>query len=225
MIFDPFRDYKDKGYLRNLSGSKDIDEVKALEQKYFKKNLKGATEILVSIEFIEYKHILIIHNMLFRDVYPWAGQDRLVTSPDLNITKGGYDRMFAHPKDIRRASEYALDRGQNLSFMREKPGEVMGLLAHSHPFLDGNGRTIMVLHTELAHRAGISIDWKQTDKTDYLAALTTELNNPGNGHLDNYLKPFVIGSIERKQSISTLKSLKGLGSAPTKKSKKDLGGR
>jgi Fic family protein len=30
----------------------------------------------------------------------------------------------------------------------------MGYLAHGHPFLDGNGRTIMVLHCVLAQRAG-----------------------------------------------------------------------
>jgi fido (protein-threonine AMPylation protein) len=29
--------------------------------------------------------------------------------------------------------------------MRERPGEVMGYFAHGHPFLDGNGRTIMVV--------------------------------------------------------------------------------
>ena len=87
----------------------------------------------------------------------------------------------------------------------------MGLLAHAHPFLDGNGRTIMVIHTELAYRAGISIGWKQTDKVDYLTALTTELNDPGKGHLDAYLKPFIRDAVNRQQSTSTLKSLQGLG--------------
>jgi cell filamentation protein len=225
MTFDPFRDFEERGYLRNVFGSKDVLEVKALEQKSFKKNLKGAIDVLADIQFIEYKHILSTHQALFGDIYHWAGQDRLVTSPDLNITKGGYDRMFAHPRDIRRAGEYALNRGQDSPFMREQPGEVMALLAHAHPFLDGNGRTIMVLHAELAYRAGISIDWKQTDKTDYLTALTIELNTPGNGHLDLYLKPFIRNAIERQRSTAALKSLKGLGSttAPRDQHKKGLG--
>lgn len=133
--------------------------------------------------------------------------------------------MFAHPQDIKRASEYALNRGQNVSLMREQPGEIMGLLAHAHPFLEGNGRTIMVVHAELAHRAGISISWKQTDKTDYLAALTDELTHPDQGHLDRYLKPFVQNSIDHQKSISTLKTLKGLGASNPKKVKRDFGGR
>ena len=181
------------------------------------RSLPEVIDALATIQFIEYKHILTIHKTLFGDIYPWAGEDRLATAPDLNITKGGYERMFAHPRDVRRAGEYALDRGQDLPFMREQPGEVMGLLAHAHPFLDGNGRTIMVLHAELAYRAGISIEWKQTDKVDYLTALTTELNDPGKGHLDAYLKPFIRPAIDRQQSTSTLKSLQGLGEIETPK--------
>jgi cell filamentation protein len=49
----------------------------------------------------------------------------------------------------------------------------------------------MVVLNELAHRAGISIDWSRTDKDAYLQALTRELDRPGAGELDNYLKPFV----------------------------------
>jgi cell filamentation protein len=60
--------------------------------------------------------------------------------------------IFAHPNDIRKAVDYALERGQNKAFMAEKPGEVMGYLAFGHPFLDGNGRTIMLIHAELAPR-------------------------------------------------------------------------
>ncbi len=73
----------------------------------------------------------------------------------------------------------------------------------------------MVLHTEMSHRAGISINWVQTDKTAYLTALTAELNDPGKGHLDQYLKPFISNVVDRQQSTSALKSLQGLGNKPT----------
>jgi cell filamentation protein len=69
----------------------------------------------------------------------------------------------------------------------------------------------MLLHTEMAYRAGISIDWVKTDKMAYLQALTMELENPRNGYLDSYLKPFVNSVIDRQQSTSVLKSLKGFG--------------
>jgi len=75
--------------------------------------------------------------------------------------------------------------------MAAKPGEIMGYLGYAHPFLDGNGRTIMIVHGVIAQRAGFSIDWSATDKAAYLSALTKELDEPGKGHLDAYLKPFI----------------------------------
>jgi cell filamentation protein len=80
-----------------------------------------------------------------------------------------------------------LNHGQDKKFMAAKPGEIMGYLAHGHPFPDGNGRTIMVLHCVLAQRAGFSIDWAATNKNDYLAALTKELDDPHRGYPDAYL--------------------------------------
>jgi cell filamentation protein len=107
----------------------------------------------------------------------------LTTAPSLVVSKGN-DRAkisFAYPQDIRRAIDYGLDHGRDKKFMAAKPGEIMGYLAHGHPFLDGNGRTIMVLHCVLAQRAGFSIDWATTSKNDYLAALTKELEDPIRG--------------------------------------------
>src|SRR5262252_4446785 len=51
-----------------------------------------------------------------------------------------------HPRSVRSAVHYALRLGSDRAYMAEHPGEVMGYLAHAHPFLDGNGRTLMVVH-------------------------------------------------------------------------------
>jgi cell filamentation protein len=211
MTFDPFRDFETRGYLRNFEGCKDIEIVKANENIAFLTNLDTAITNLVMVSFIEYKHVLATHRTLFGDIYPWAGEDRLATSPDINISKAGYSNMFANPISIRRATEYALQQGQDRTLMRERPGTVMGALAHAHPFLDGNGRTIMTLHTEMAYRAGIEINWTQTNKTEYLEALTQELYQPERGHLDLYLQPFIIPCTNRVAPFATLRTLKGLG--------------
>jgi cell filamentation protein len=113
----------------------------------------------------------------------------MTTAPDLAVSKGSI--LFARPEDIRRAVEHGLTHGQDKKTMMAKPGEIMGYLAYGHPFLDGNGRTIMLAHGVLAQRAGFSIDWAATRKAEYLSALTAELDNPGQGHLDSYLKPFI----------------------------------
>jgi cell filamentation protein len=87
----------------------------------------------------------------------------------------------------------------------------MGALAHAHPFLDGNGRTIMVVHHELAARAGIAIAWDQTNRADYLQALTEELQEPEARRLDSYLKPFIREATERQSAYQTLLTLSGFG--------------
>lgn len=139
-----------------------------------------------------------------------------MTAPDSAIGKNGNFHLFSHPGDSQRAVEEALRMAANRNTMQAKSGEVMGLLAYAHPFLDGNGRTIMTVHAELSRRAGMNIDWQQTNRPTTLNALTKELENPGKGHLDAYLKPFVrIGALDHAQTADTLRGLPGLGPSET----------
>jgi cell filamentation protein len=68
----------------------------------------------------------------------------------------------------------------------------------------------MVVHNELAHRAAISIDWIKTSKNAYLEALTREIDRPGMGELDTYLKPFVGPARPRDEVAEALTRLRGL---------------
>jgi cell filamentation protein len=188
VTFDPFGDFATRGYLRNAAGAKDLEIVRRLEHTSFITGIDSAFRRLSAVEHLSYEDILETHKILFEVVYPWAGQDRLQTAPELAVSKGPV--LFARPADLRRAIDYALDKGQDKRVMSAKPGEVMGYLAYGHPFLDGNGRTIMVVHAVMAQRAGFSIDWAATSKSDYLASLTKELDAPGECHLDTYLRPF-----------------------------------
>ncbi len=208
MTFDPFGDFEAQGYLRNHEKEKDVDIVRRLEHASFVTGLDEAFAQLAKIKSLHYDHVLATHRVLFDAIYPWAGQDRTQTAPNIAVSKG--DVLFAHPGDIRHAIDYALKHGQDNAFMASKPGEVMGYLAHGHPFLDGNGRTIMVVHSILAQRAGFSIDWAKTDKTDYLLALTRELDAPGKGILDSYLKPFMGGAIAYEKLGNSVMQAPGL---------------
>ena len=212
MTFDPFGDFATRGYLRNHVGEQDRAIVRQLEHTAFATGLDQALEHLAKRKSITYEDVLATHRILFEPVYPWAGQDRTKTTPDLAISKGmGEDQVrFADPEDIERSVNYGLKLGQDKSVMASKPGEVMGYLAYGHPFLDGNGRTIMVMHGELAHRAGIRIDWSSTDKDAYLAALSREIEEPGKGRLDAYLKPFVGKSGPRGELPDVISGAPGL---------------
>jgi cell filamentation protein len=212
VTFDPFGDFETRGYLRNVFGEKDPEFIRHLEHSSFVESVDEAFERLAKIEHLSYRDVLDTHKVLFGDIYPWAGQDRRLIAPNIAVSKGSV--LFSHPNDARVAVEHALRMGQDASVMAAKPGEVMGYLAYGHPFLDGNGRTIMVVHAVLAQRAGISIDWGSTDKAAYLAALTRELENPDRECLDRYLKPFVRDALGHDRLASHIASTRGLDGNP-----------
>jgi cell filamentation protein len=208
VTFDPFGDFATRGYLRNLTGEKDLAIVRRLEHSSFVTGLEPAFRDLGAAETLTYEHVLSTHRTLFEAVYPWAGQDRLANFPGHAVVKGNV--QFAHPNDIRAAVDHALRNGQDPAFMTRKPGEVMGYLAYGHPFLDGNGRTIMVVHALLAQRAGFSLDWSKTDKTAYLTALTKEIDEPGKGHLDAYLNAFRAPALSAGKLADAMGQVAGL---------------
>jgi cell filamentation protein len=152
VTFDPFGDFETSGYLRNLEKEKDLAIVKRLEHASFTTGIDEAFAELAKKKSLTYADVLNTHKILFEAFYPWAGQDRATTSPDIAVSRG--EVLFANPKYIQNAVEYALKIGNDPAQMKAKPGAVMGALAHGHPFLDGNGRTIMVVHCTLAQRAG-----------------------------------------------------------------------
>jgi cell filamentation protein len=68
----------------------------------------------------------------------------------------------------------------------------------------------MVVHCILAQRAGFSIDWASTNKDNYLAALSHELEAPGKGHLDHYLKPFIQSGVSDSGLVANVSAAPGL---------------
>jgi cell filamentation protein len=126
--FDVFGDFETRGYLRNSEGLKDPAEVQRLEHRFYRKNIGAAIEHLRHVKQITYQDVLDTHKILFQEVYPWAGQDRLTTAPNIGISKGGRDDLFAHPEDVQAAADYALKLGHHKFHMARHPGEVMGYL-------------------------------------------------------------------------------------------------
>ena len=199
VVFDPFGDFATRGYLRNHAGETDLDIVKQLEHRSFQAGLARAMNDIAKGEPVAYADVLATHKTLFSRIYPWAGTDRMRNATDIAITRPAIP-IFSRIPCIPQVLGWALSKGTDQDFMRERPGSVMGALAHAHPFLDGNGRTIRVVHHELAARAGIAIAWDQTNKADYLQALTEELQQPEARRLDFYLKPFIREAVERQSA-------------------------
>ncbi|MEZ8532531.1 Fic/DOC family protein [Vibrio cyclitrophicus] len=207
-VFDPFLDFEENGYLQNRFKEKDPNVIRELEHTMFRAGLDDALEHLSKREEITYGDFLEVHRILFSEIYPWAGKDRNELVPDKAISKGGV--KFCHPIEIQRSIAYGLQLGQDKEYMLTNHGEVMGLFAYGHPFLDGNGRTMLLIHTELCHRAGFSIEWEKTTKVDYLTALSKEIEKPRDKPLNAYLSQFIGPTRSRDSWGGSIKSINGL---------------
>lgn len=214
MIFDPFGDFDAAGYLQNTLHLKEPAEIKKSEHLSFELSIEDALSYLAQTKHINYSSVLKVHEILFSEFYPWAGKDRNELVPHLAVFKGSEKNsrhtVFERPDSIRLAVDYALRLAVDKERFRERPGEVMGLLAFAHPFLDGNGRTILLVFMELSFRAGFTINWPESNKNDYLQALTDEINAPSQRHLDHYLQPFIVDISSRDDWPTIIGGIKGL---------------
>jgi cell filamentation protein len=100
--------------------------------------------------------------------------------------------------------------GNDRETLRRQPGTVLGAFAWGHPFLDGNGRAMLVAHAELCRRAGFAIDWNASAKDGYLQALTRELADPKGKHLDAHLLPLVRQLTPKRDLGQHIKNMRGL---------------
>ncbi len=209
-MFDPFGDFESAGYLRNVERLKDAEEIKLQEHLFFEANIEQAMDYLAGARReISYADFLKVHGILFEEFYPWAGRDRWQLNVGRLVGKGE-GLQFEASELCQRAVEWGLSMGNNPRTMNTQPGKVMGAFAWGHPFLDGNGRTMLLVHSELCHRAGISINWAATHKSAYLRALTNELLTPQHQPLDVYLRPFVAPASGNGSLRDQLLALPGL---------------
>jgi cell filamentation protein len=188
-VFDPFGDFATAGYLQNTRRDHHPQIIKHLEHNLFRANANAAFAYLAKQSDITYTDFLAVHRILFVDYYPWAGRDRRDLFPWRMVSKGRI--TFAHPDDIQLAIGEGLRLGQTTSTLFNRSGEILGLFAYGHPFLDGNGRVMILIFEELSRRANLQINWQDMTTSDYLSALSYELNHPKFASMDNYIRRFI----------------------------------
>lgn len=192
--FDPFDDFNERGYLRNRFEIKDSDIIKSLEHVAFASSIGLAVKFLDKHARIGYEQYLDVHKIIFGSLYPWAGQDRAQTAPGKVISKGSSrstnHTIFAPASECQRSVEYGLNLAHSIE-LRDRLGEIMGYFAYGHPFLDGNGRTMMLVVQNLCQRMGVIVRWDDVDPAEFLRALSGEIEKPGEKRLDGLLNDFM----------------------------------
>lgn len=133
------------------------------EERISKKRAKVLYgRLLDTLEVDTYAGLQAIHKTLFEEIYPFAGQTRRV-----NMSKGGF----------RFASALYLDEAlKTISTMPQESFEQIVTkyveMNITHPFLEGNGRSMRIwLDAMLKASLGKIVDWQKIDREDYLLAM------------------------------------------------------
>jgi cell filamentation protein len=105
-------------------------------------------------------HLRAIHKYLFQDVFPWAGDFRVV-----NISKG--NSPFGPAMHIAAALEDVLSKlhrehlltNLTTEYFAARAAFYLGEINAIHPFREGNGRTQREFIRQLAVAAGHQLSW------------------------------------------------------------------
>ncbi|CAM3722462.1 Adenosine monophosphate-protein transferase VbhT [Pseudomonas reidholzensis] len=156
---DPFVDAN--GVLLNNLGLTDTASLSVAEADLSSARLIELLENPIKGEF-SLAHLCAIHGHIFQDVYPWAGQPRLVDT-------GKGDTMFLPHQLIEERFRGVTERLSRTRFLSDlhgdleafsnEAGTVFAEINHIHTFREGNGRTQREFLALLAARAGFEISW------------------------------------------------------------------
>jgi cell filamentation protein len=160
-------------------------------------------------------HLQAIHQLLFQDVYDWAGQLRVVdfssnAAPISQISEDnkeidqlvkGYQAqvLFSNAEIIKADCDSLFADLANESYLRglnrpcfvERATRFFKRLFIVHPFRDGNGRTIRIFFQLLGRAAGWELDFDSTTQIQrHLAAYLAHCGD------DTALREFVEQSVK-----------------------------
>lgn len=176
--------HSERGYPcpKNVFGYTDYRQVQQIELVFTQKRALQLEDKGVTGSF-DSAHLKQIHHFLFRDIFPWAGQFRVV-----DLSKG--NSTFGLAIHIEGALGEVLTKLKGEGFLRglgepafcDRAAFYLGEINAIHPFREGNGRTQREFIRQLALSAGHTIDWygfNQQQMTD--ASIASHLRGDYSG--------------------------------------------
>ena len=114
------------------------------------------------------------HHAIFSDVYAWAGNyrvnvGRMTKARDLGYVVTYGDSAFVAPEMRRIFQELAAEEylhGLDLERFAERLTYFYSELDSTHPFREGNSRTLRQFSADLARAAGYDLDWEPSGATE-----------------------------------------------------------
>jgi cell filamentation protein len=157
---------------------KNDKQLQAMETILSTQRLSELQEKPVTGDF-DLRHLQKVHEYLFRDLYPFAGEIRTE-----NITKDGFS--FAQARFIREASGPLFEHltkenweQMNHKRLAEKLAYYMAEINVLHPFREGNGRSLREFARCISLEAGYHLDWSVVPHEQVLRASIESVYDSG----------------------------------------------
>lgn len=147
-------------------------------------------------------HLKQLHNHLFQDVYPFAGQIRTT-----NIGKSNF--WFCDTTMIPRLADQVFSelktdkylKGLSKEAYAEKAAYYYTEINYMHPFREGNGRAIREFFGQMAKEAGYELDWQNVSKEEYFRAVKLTDDPKQRGELVEVFNKCLTPIVKKQQEV------------------------
>lgn len=158
---DPYL-YEDVPVLKNLPGIKNSEELKRAEG--------DLTRMSMGIVYVrEYEKfntetLCDIHRTIFGGLYEWAGEFRTIPIMKAEEALGGDTVRYAAPSEIKKQLDMASKEIARIKPTANKKDVVFKIVRitaaiwQTHPFREGNTRSVVAFSVLLAAMLGVKLD-------------------------------------------------------------------
>ena len=164
---DPYL-YDDIDILKNIPGVKTAEELKRIEGDLTKVTMG----IVYAQDYAKFNTgtLCQIHRTIFGSLFDWAGEFRTIHLYKREELLGGDTVRYAQPQDIKKELAAASKEISKLKLNEDpktlvfKIVRITASIWHTHPFREGNTRTVVAFSVLLAAKFGIQMDYALFEK-------------------------------------------------------------
>ncbi len=160
---DPYL-YQDVPVLKNLLDIKNTGELERAEADITSIKLLVVDGVVQSTVF-NLSRLLEIHKHIFGDIYAWAGTIRTISIVKGERVLGGDTVRYSLPENIKRDCAAVCKKLNNTDWAilgvhetAEAFTKLIAALWQTHPFREGNTRTVITFATQFAEKHGFHMD-------------------------------------------------------------------
>lgn len=160
---DPYL-YEDVPVLKNLPGIKNGEELKRVEGDLTRMSMG----IVYAREYEKFntETLCDIHRTIFGGLYEWAGEFRTIPIMKAEEVLGGDTVRYAAPSEIKKQLDMASKEIARIKTTANKKDIVFKIVRittavwQTHPFREGNTRSVVAFSVLLAAKLGIKLDYE-----------------------------------------------------------------